>query len=798
MLIFPNTHQSFVDQISEAEIDLQVLENVRENGWSKDSYRYQHTYAPGRIYKTDDSFERDEPFRPDIVLYYKPDTKDSQEKVLAVIEDKKVPDNAVAAGIQQAIDYAMILGAKFAYASNGNVFVEYDFTSGKQSKPFSKFPTPDELWNRSQGEVILDNEKMSIIFQPYNRQIKNADLTIKQPRYYQAAAIENAVEAIARGDKRVLITMATGTGKTFVAMQIAWKLWKPKKTKPRILYLVDRTFLLEQAQEDYFEKVFGKAVSSIKDKDTGEIVKSRDIYFTLYQGIDDKKNVEGLYKEYSPDFFDYVIIDECHRGSANDEGSWRAILEYFTDAVHIGMTATPKTKENTNTYRYFGKPVYTYTLKQGIDDGFLSPYSVIRVESDVDVTGWKPYTGQKDIYGKDIPDKEYRTPDYDRKITLTPRVKFVAKHLIDYLNRTSVYDKTLVFCQDQQHALEMMIAINEIRPVNHPKYCVRIVAEERENIRKELKEKFSDAESKFPVIVTTSKLLSTGVDIPTLKNIVIDKTIKDMVEFKQTVGRGTRVNLTDKPFSTKYWFTIIDHRGTSQHFHDPQFDGEPDDIQIEKWTKGKPTIKKKKQSRPHTVDVTGKVKHKERPVVDGFEVDTATKSFYKLDADGNRLSMYKYEDYAKEKIRELYPDKMELYRLLKEPEQRKLFKQKLEKLQINLKDLQMITDNTDKDAFEILVSLAYGDKTISRRDKILKIKQKRPFGKYRGIAQKVLDTVLDLYAEEGYSELEKPKELLTLPQIKKFGSPVEIVKEFGGIKEYEKAVESLNQLIYER
>ena len=789
-------------QISEAEIDLMVVEKLNESGWKRNvNFRYQHTFAPGRIFRKEEyKYGREEPFRPEFVLYYKPDDKNAQEMPIAVIEDKPTSTRKLGIGAEQVKDYASLLGVKFAYVSNGEDVVEYNLITGKESNPYPiKFPTPEELWEKSQKKSPLKQESYPMIFQPYSRTIKNTDLTIKVPRYYQIAAINAAIEAIARGQKRILLTMATGTGKTFVALQIAWKIWKPAKTKPRILYLVDRTFLLEQARDDYFSKVFGKAVSGIKEKITGDIVKSRDIYFSLYQGISDRKEAEGIYKKYSSDFFDYVIIDECHRGSAKDDGNWRAILDYFQSAVHVGMTATPRAKDTINTYRYFKKPVYVYSLKQGIDDGFLSPYSVIRVIPDVDETGWRPKPYQKGIHGEEIPDKEYKSPEYDKKITLNPRLRFVAGHLIKYLEKTSVYDKTLIFCQDQQHALDMAHAINNIKPVNHPKYCVRIVSEERANIKAELKENFSAPDSKYPVIVTTSKLLSTGVDIPTLKNIVIEKTIRDVDDFKQTIGRGTRTNLTEKPFQMKYWFTILDYRGSSELFFDPEFDGEPDDLLIEKWTKGKRKITKKKPRRKRkTEDITGGIKQKDRPVVDGFEVDLASRIFYKLDADGNRLKMFKFEEYTKQKVRELYPDKMELYRLLQEPEKRNAFRQKLEKLQINLQELQILTDSTDKDAFELLISIAYGDKVVSRRDKISKIKNRLPFKKYKETARKVLEVILDLYAESGYRELDKPKNLLQMPQIKKIGSPVEIVKEFGGVKEYQKAVDSLSQIIYER
>jgi len=788
--------------MSEGEVDILVLAKLNKKGWNiQDNMTYQHSYAPGRIFpKEDYKYGRENQFSPEFVLSYKPKGQNVQSHPVAIVEDKPVSDRKLGIGAEQVKDYASLLGAKFAYVSNGKSVVEYNLVTGAETKPYPiEFPTPEELWEKCQENSPIPEKSFPMIFQPYNRVLKNLDLSIKEPRYYQVAAINAATEAIAKGEKRILLTMATGTGKTFVASQIAWKLWKPAKTKPRILYLVDRVFLLDQARDDYFSKMFGKAVSNIKDKITSDVVKSRDLYFSLYQGINDRKDVDGLYKKYSPDFFDYVIIDECHRGSSTDDGNWRAILDYFSPATHIGMTATPKSKDTANTYRYFKKPVYTYTLKQGIEDGFLSPYSVIRIIPDIDETGWRPTPGQKGLYGQDIPDKDYKSSDYDKKITLNPRVEFVAKHIIDYLKKTSVYDKTLIFCQDQQHALDMAHAINNIAPVKHPKYCVRIVSEERANIKTELKENFSAPDSKYPVIVTTSKLLSTGVDIPTLKNIVIEKNIRDVDDFKQTIGRGTRLNLSEKPFQNKYWFTVLDYRGSSELFFDPKFDGEPYEWEIEKWSKGtKKVTKKKSKRKSKTQDVTKGIKQKDRPVVGGFEVNVSSRIFYKLDADGNHLKMYKFEDYTKEKIRELYPDKMELYKLLKEPEKRKAFKEQLQKLHINIQEFQILTDSTDKDAFELVVSLAHGGKVISRREKVDKIKKKQPFKKFKETARKVLEVILDLYADVGYKELENPKNLLQLPQIKKIGSPIEIVKEFGGVKEYQNAVDSLSLIIYER
>ena len=348
------------EQLSEGEIDLLVLSKLNERGWKiKENMTYQHSYAPGRIFpKEDYKYGRENSFSPEFVLDYKPPGKNMESKVLAVVEDKIATDRKLGIGAEQVKDYAILLGAKFAYVSNGETVVEFNLVTGKETKPYPiEFLTPEKLWEKCQANSSIPEKSYPMIFQPYNRVLKNLDLYIKVPRYYQKAAINAATEAIAKGEKRILLTMATGTGKTFVASQIAWKLWKTVKTKPRILYLVDRTFLLDQARDDYFSKIFGKAVSSIKDKITGDVVKSRDIYFSLYQGINDRKEVDGLYKKYSPGFFDYVIIDECHRGSSKDDGNWRAILDYFNSATHIGITATLKTKDTTNTYLYFGNPV---------------------------------------------------------------------------------------------------------------------------------------------------------------------------------------------------------------------------------------------------------------------------------------------------------------------------------------------------------------------------------------------------------------------------------------------------------
>ncbi len=558
-----------------------VVPKLLAAGWDSDphSIAEQRYFTDGRIIVRGNKAERKKGKRADYLLRY------TRDFPIAVTEAKAAYKKA-ADGLQQARDYAEILGLKFAYATNGKEIVEFDFITGIE-RPITTFPTPAELWSRlCLGEKIKDNILAERLLTPVNL------TTGREPRYYQRIAIDRAVQSILEGKKRVLLTMATGTGKTDVAFQICWKLWSSKwnskgdpTRKPRILYLADRNFLVDDPKDKIFSP-FGDARHKIEG---GKVVFSRELYFATYQSIAKDERRPGLYKEFAPDFFDLIIVDECHRGSAKEDSNWREILEYFAPAYQLGMTATPLRSDNRDTYLYFGNPIYTYSLKQGIDDGFLAPYRVHRIVTQWDAAGWRPSKDDLDRYGREIPDEVYTTADFERRVALRARTQAVARHLTDFLKKTDRFAKTIVFCVDQEHASEMRTALNNLnadlvgnpRPSDgrgaggkggpFPDYVCRVTADEGDIGRGHM-QRFQDVETRSPVILTTSQLLTTGLDAPTCRNVVLVRLVNSMVEFKQIIGRGTRV----RDDYGKLWFNILDYTGTAtRNFADPTFDGDP-------------------------------------------------------------------------------------------------------------------------------------------------------------------------------------------------------------------------------
>jgi type I restriction enzyme R subunit len=539
-----------------------VLPKLYAAGWTDDQISEQKTFTDGRIMVAGTKVWRRPQKRADYLLRYRPNL------MVAVVEAKASYKNP-ADGIQQAKEYAQILDLKFAYSTNGHGIVEHDFLTGRDSN-LDDFPSPDELWRRLQAHFGLKGEEQKQRFLTPTLPVPGKTL-----RYYQEIAINRVIRAILAGQRRILINMATGTGKTDVAFHICWTLWSTRwnrtgePRRPRILFLSDRSILVDDPKDKQFAP-FGDARWKIQ----GEAIKSREMYFATYQAIARDERRPGLYRDYSRDFFDLVIVDECHRGSARDESNWREILEYFQPAYQLGMTATPLREDNRDTYAYFGDPVYTYSLRQGIDDGFLAPYRVHRIVSDVDATGWRPSKGELDRYGRLIPDEEYQTPDFERIVALRARTQAIAKNIAEFLRGSDPFAKTIVFCVDQEHAEEMRQAINNYCTdliQAHPDYVVRVVADEGEVGRGYLS-RFQELERSTPVVVTTSKLLTTGVDVQTCKNIAIVRVINSMTEFKQIIGRGTRVRAD----YGKLWFSILDYTGSATRlFADPDFDGEP-------------------------------------------------------------------------------------------------------------------------------------------------------------------------------------------------------------------------------
>ncbi|HET6299156.1 MAG TPA: DEAD/DEAH box helicase family protein, partial [Kribbella sp.] len=551
-----------------------VVPRLKAAGWDDAQILEQYRITDGRIVSVGKKHRRANPLRADYVLEYRPGLP------IAVVEAKRwysIPGK----GLQQAKNYAARLDVPFAYSTNGKGIVEDDSHTGHERDDLVGFPSPDMLWARYREWCGIDDGIVAegTLF-PFNRSLHNPDGSVKEPRYYQRTAINRSVRAILNGDKRLLLTMATGTGKTFVAMQIVWKLWnvawRPGRN-PRILYLADRNVLIDQPIEREFKPAFGVDAGSPIWKLRGEAKLGREIYFGLYQQLADSGDgLDGMFREYSPDFFDLIIVDECHRGSARTESSWRAILEYFAPAAQLGMTATPKRDETVDTYDYFGGSVFEYSLATGIEDGFLAPYRVRRVVLNPDAYGWVPDKGQLDLYGKEIPVGLYTTNDFERVVSLLSRTEAAAKHLTEYLGRTDRWAKTIIFCVNQEHADQMRRALHNANADlarEHPNYVVRIVSEEGDIGRRHLSD-FADTEKPLPVIATTSEMLSTGVDLPTVRNIVLFRPVGSMALFKQMIGRGTRLF----PDEDKLSFDIIDYSGATALFSDPEFDGPPEQV----------------------------------------------------------------------------------------------------------------------------------------------------------------------------------------------------------------------------
>jgi type I restriction enzyme R subunit len=503
----------------------------------------------GRVIVRGKLVSRGTPKRADYVLFYQPNLP------IAVVEAKD-NNNEMGAGMQQALDYAEMLDVPFAYSSNGDGFLEHDRTGSavaERQLGLDAFPSPTELWNKYRAWRGMSPEQERLISQPYY-----ADASGKSPRYYQVNAINRVVEAVGRGERRLLLVMATGTGKTFAAFQIIWRLWKAG-LKKRILFLADRNILIDQAKTNDF-KPFGGAMTKIANR---KVDKSYEIYTALYQAISGSEADRDIFKQFSPDFFDLIVVDECHRGSAAENSAWRDILDYFSSATQIGLTATPKETVDVSTSLYFGDPVYTYSLKQGIEDGFLAPYKVVRIDLDKDLAGWRPEKGKRDKVGLEIEDRIYNQSDYDRTLVLEQRTQLVARKVSQFLKETDRHDKTIVFCEDIEHAERMRQAlVNENADLSgaNRRYVMRITGDNPEG-KAEL-DNFIDPESRYPVIVTTSKLLTTGVDAQTCKVIALDQNIRSMTEFKQIIGRGTRI----QEDYGKLYFTIIDFRNASQTF----------------------------------------------------------------------------------------------------------------------------------------------------------------------------------------------------------------------------------------
>ena len=785
-----------------------VLPKLVDAGWDDAPYSFteQKTFTDGRIILRPKGFKRGKQKRADYLLRYRRDFP------IAVVE-AKADYKTAGDGMQQAKDYAEILGLKFAYATNGKEILEYDYMTGMETK-VDRFPSPEELWDRQFGANPRILEAKELVLQPYYT------FPDKEVRYYQQIAINRTIQAIAEGKKRILNTLATGTGKTIIAFQICWKLWSNKwnskgipNRRPKILFLADRNILVDDPKDKTF-RPFGDARYKIEK---GNIVKSREIYFAIYQAIADKEGKTGLYKEFPRDFFDVVIVDECHRGSANDEGSWRQILEYFSEAVQIGMTATPLREDNIDTYKYFGSPICEYSLKDGISDGFLAPYRVYRVVTSVDATGYRPEDGETDRYGNLIPDGEYSTADFEKKVVLNQRTKRMAMY-IKKIMEGHEYDKSIVFCVDQEHADEMRRQIaNQNREIveQHPDYVCRVTADEGD-IGKSFLSQFQDIETQTPTILTTSKLLSTGVDAPTVKYVVLARTVGSMCEFKQIIGRGTRLR-TDYG---KYFFNIIDFTGSAtEKFADPAFDGYPATEQqvvvdeegniVEVINSAEDSISTESEDNNRDTGVddsfdgtnisfeddeeSGAKKY----YVDNVEVRIVAEVVYELDAQGRCLNVKKFTEYAADTVRSLFPNAADLRSRWRDMNMRKDIISKLEERGIYLDDLLIRLNLEDTDPFDLICYLAFNSPLRTRRERAEALKKDRPnfFMKYKEEAREILMELLDKYADYGLAQFKLP-DVLKLSPIDKHGNIREIADKFGGAQELRAAIENLQSELY--
>lgn len=760
-----------------------VVPRLIQAGWDNEphSFTEQRTFTDGRIVVVGDKPKRRKQKRADYLLRY------ARDFMIAVVEAKpkyKKPGD----GLQQAKEYAEILGLKFAYATNGEGIIEFDYLTGKESE-LRAFPSPQELWSRyCEAHNIVDEPMKKRLLTPYYH------TPGKVPRYYQEIAINRTIQSMLQGKRRVLLTMATGTGKTFVAFQICWKLWESgwnsrgEHRRPRILYLADRNILIDDPKDKTFAP-FGDARWKIEN---GEAVKSREMYFAIYQSLAKDERRPGLYKEYSPDFFDLIVVDECHRGSARDESNWREILEYFEPAYQLGMTATPLRDDNRDTYAYFGDPIYTYSLRQGIEDGFLAPYRLHRIVTDVDAAGWRPTQGEKDRYGYEIPDGEYGTKDFERVIALRARTEAIARNLTDFMANTDRYAKTIIFCVDQEHADEMRRALNNFNSdlvQRYPDYVCRVTADEGEIGIGHLN-KFQELETITPVILTTSKLLSTGVDVPTCKNIVLARVIGSMTEFKQIIGRGTRV----RDDYGKFFFSILDYTGSAtQMFADPAFDGDPIDGGHDD---GHPRRGGSKDRAGE--DLTDDAEDQRRKYyVDGGYFEIATHFVSELDPDGKKLRTIKFTDYAAEKVRTLYPTAALLKEKWMDLEQRAEIIVALEERGISFESLASEAKQPDADPFDLLCHIAFNAPMLTRRQRAEQLKRKKQdfFGKYGPEAREILDELLEKYSEHGTTQFEIP-DVLKVPPISEHGNPHEIGGFFGGPERLKEAVDQLQMLLY--
>ena len=774
-----------VYSLSEEDIKLRyITPAIMEKGWSvKDiTMETKVKLTDGKINLRGNLVARGKAKYADYMLYY------NKANPIAIVEAKDA-NHSVSFGMQQAKEYCEMMDVPFAFSSNGFGFQEYDFLTGKErTLSMADFPSKEELYKRFQEESNagggLNADELKVINQPYC-----TGQDIYPPRYYQRNAVNRTVDAVARGEKRMLLVMATGTGKTYTAFQIVYRLLKAGLIK-KVLYLADRNVLVDQSIEQDFKPLTNTIHKVSYQQDKNGKATAHEIYFSLYQQLIGE-NGKQQYKElFKPEFFDMVIVDECHRGSAKDDSNWREILEYFSDAVQLGMTATPKETRYQSNISYFNEPLYTYSLKEGIDDGFLAPFKVINITTNIG-DEWRPTRGQRDIFGNVIEDRIYNNQDYDYNIVMEDRIREVAHEISSYLKSTDPLAKTIVFCADEDHAERMRVAlVNENSEMcqRYPDYVVRITGSDAYGQSK--LDYFISVSSKTPVIATTSKLLSTGVDCKMVKLIALDQRINSMTEFKQIVGRGTRIREKEG----KTHFTIMDFRNITRLFADPDWDGP---LEVDKgYIKDTPKTQQKPQEKPQ--DDTGPVVSAEpRPIVarDGCEVKIINKVVSVYDANGKLLRTENITDYTRKNVNDTYANLTDFVNHWNAAERKAEIADLMRENGIDLQALKEDQGMGDVDDLDFICHIVYGKKPLTRRERAENVKKRDVFHKYGEGARKVLEALLDKYANDGISQLENRK-VLSLDPFRQMGSPASIAKLFGGNKQYFEAVKELEQEIY--
>ncbi|MBV1929626.1 MAG: DEAD/DEAH box helicase family protein [Gammaproteobacteria bacterium] len=785
-----------------------LLPAIEKSGWDNmTQIRQEVKLRDGKVIVRGQIGMRQTVKSADIVLYHKPSMP------LAVIE-AKANKHDIAKGMQQGLDYAGLLEVPFIFASNGDGFVFHDKTA-KVGEPIEReitleeFPTPEELWRKYAQWRGYEDNQIATITQDYHD-----DGSGKAPRYYQLQAINKTVEAVARGQNRILLVMATGTGKTYTAFQIIWRLWKAKKKK-RILFLADRNILVDQTRINDFQP-FGQAMTKI----TGRTVDpAYEIHLALYQALTGPEEYQKAYKQVDPDFFDLIVIDECHRGSAADDSAWREILEYFGSATQVGLTATPKETDEVSNTDYFGDPVYTYSLKEGIEDGFLAPYKVVRVDLDIDAMGWRPTDGQVDKHGEVIKDRIYNSKDFDRTLVIDERTELVARTISSYLQRTDPMAKTIVFCNDINHAERMRRALINLNPEQvkkNEKYVMKITGDDE--VGKAQLDNFINPKKAYPVIATTSELMTTGVDAKTCKLVVLDQNIQSMTKFKQIIGRGTRI---DDRYN-KLWFTILDFKKATELFADPTFDGVPEKVLVRTPDDindlDNPSFDNDLEDDSVSDDqiggsdepgsdgaqqpdfTTGVIDDDEKEPfvkyhISGVEVRKVAERVQYYGADG-KLVTESFKDYTKKKVLQQYTSLDDFVKSWNEADRKQIIIDELASHGVIWKALE---EDVSKDmgAFDLICHVVFDQPPLTRRERAENVKKRNYFTQYSEAAQKVLESLLDKYADSGVTEIES-KDVLKVTPFREMGRPLEIKKKaFGGKEQYEQAIRDLEKALYE-